>query len=540
MPSIIASTYTSLALVRIEVNWADVSQATHATVWRVDCETGERTQLRSYVAYNANGYLLLSCGVGIFWDTEMPLDRCFYYCTTAQDAAGNETTAPAADLITDTFTRVVAGGWGTATSGQVWASANAGEFSVNGTQGLWNAAAANITRRMQIDGPLFNAGITALLYPTAVATGASFETGVMLRKDMTVATNTFYDAEIRWQTTGVADLRFVRSTSSLATLAGIFNYTATTVAAIRFEINGNTLMASAWDATGPEPPWPMLTFVDTSASAITAGGAPGVLFRTQAGNTNSPFSPRVDNVRVYDPCADLVEIENCTESNYMPSSGENLLRDPLTPCNDLRVSLCWVPDPSCVPARGIFFARMEDENYDSAGTNLNPVNARRAIPVIRERQDVDSTLVLVTRTFEDRDALLETLESGHVLLWQSPPEYGIPDRYINVGGVQVARYQNDHRYQPRVVSLPFQAVDRPEGPASGVCGTRVADLCDIHPAWDSMTTFGLSWADLLRGAASNTIPDLGERTWADVNTTWPDWNTVNSNNADWNDVLDVP
>src|SRR5574341_813829 len=98
---------------RVEVNWADTPAVQYARVLRVDVESGTCTPLRPYICYNGD-YLLLSCGHGIFFDTEVPLDRQVYYITEGLDAP----CIPSGDAVSDTFSRVTASGWGTADTGQ--------------------------------------------------------------------------------------------------------------------------------------------------------------------------------------------------------------------------------------------------------------------------------------------------------------------------------------------------------------------------------------------------------------------------------------
>jgi hypothetical protein len=75
----------------------------------------------------------------------------------------------------------------------------------------------------------------------------------------------------------------------------------------------------------------------------------------------------------------------------------------------------------------------------------------------------------------------------------------LPDRYISVGDVPVARLVADHRKQWRVLTLPFVAVAAPAGPAQGVPGTRWKDLCNRYPTWDDLTAAGLTWKQVEQG-----------------------------------------
>lgn len=542
MPSISTMTYPIPGYVRVEVNWADVTQATNVKVERVDCATGARTPLRPYISYNGD-YLTLSCGYGIFWDTEAPLDRCFYYCTTAIDAAGTVVTT-AGDLVAyDLFDRTVAlGGWGTSTSGHVWTPATPADYSVTPALGggvLFSAA--SISRRATLDAfNRLNLGFRGDVRPTVVATGAGpIDLGYLLRSD--ASTNTAYEFLVRFEAGGTLRLRVNNIVAGVAN--NIFStvlpgtYTATSSYTLVGEVNGSLIRVRAFDATTPDPMTWQGSFTDTT---VPAAGTVGQAARIQAGNTNVPFTARWDNLSVYDPCLTTQTIEVCSDDLVVQSNGQFRLGDPVRPCNDVVLDLTGEADPDCVPTQGIFFGNMAEETAPANTGNFLPVNAKYPIVVSRLRRSLVSTLSVVSRTFDDRDALRRLNAAGSPLFLRGPAQYGVTDRYMSVGDVVETRPVSDHKVQPRLVTLPHVEVARPSGPTQGVCGTRVDDLCDIYPTWDAMVAAGLSYADLLRGKASLDTPKPAsvERTWNDVNATYADWNAELAANTDWTDLLD--
>lgn len=520
--------------VYVEANFASTPGATYACVDRVDTLTGARSPLRPYVSYSTSGCLALSCGQGIWWDTEAPLDRAIYYCATAQDASGNTITQPAANLVTDTFTRTVAaGGWGTADSGQVWTtSGGAGtDFSVNGSRGLISMNNTNVSRRGIIDGPQQNVEISAYLVPGVVATGAPIGMGVIARQ----VTGSDYIAEVSFDLAGAMNLRIRKNiagvVTTLSTTALTGTYTATTVMQIVFRVWGSTLSARAWDATTPDPVTMQSTVTDTS---LTAAGAVGTRSIRETGNTNGTITVQFDNFIVSDVCADPVVVQVCSPEVVVPSGGCFRLGDPVRPCHDQTV--CLSGDDNCVPGRGIYFANMSTETYGDNSGQLLPVNSRRPIVVSRTRRDVQSTLTVVTATFPDRDDVLLLNEPGSPLLWRGPASYGIPDRYMSVLDVSVDRSFSDHQEEPRVITMPHWAVDSPVGPSTGVCGARVEDLCDVYASWDAMVTAGLTYADLLRGKGGTGV-SVDLVTWSEVNAFYANWTAVNATEVNWDDVL---
>lgn len=536
MPSISATVVPQPGYVVVETNFADVSGAEYVCVEREDVLTGERFPLRPYVAYDAEGCQMLSCGQAILWDTEAPMDRVLRYCATARTADGQVITTAPDPLLLDSFTRnVAAGSWGTADTGQAYTvTGTAADFSVNGTQGLVAQPVVNSLHRAQAGGPWLNAHLLGTLAPTQVATGANITLGYALRRD--VAANNCYIAEIQFTTAATMTLRLRRNVGGVATtltsVALPGTYTAATRVQVRLEVWGSQLKVSAWDATLPEPAWPMLSATDTT---ITAPGQYATRSIRDGGNTNVGLVPYFDDVLVTDPCADVIPVEVCSQEVIVPSGGCFRLGDPVRPCNDRVV--CLEGDGPCSPDGGIFFGSMGQEGFADNSGQMLPINSRRPVVVSRRRRDVATTLTLVTATFADRDALRDLNEPGSPLLWRGPADYGTGDRYMSVTDVTETRSFIDHREQPRVVEMPHLAVDAPVGPSQGVCGTRVADLCDRYATWDDLAAAGLTWADLLRGAAGSGV-EVTYATWSDVNAAYASWNALNAGESDWDDVTE--
>jgi len=539
VPAISTMLYPAPAYVRVEVNWADLGSATGAAVYRVDCLTGERVPLRPYVCFNGD-FLTLSCGYGIFWDTEPQLDRCVYYCTQAINAAGDLVTEPVDDMIFDLFTRNVANSWGTATSGQVWTTTGpvAADFLVNGTKGFQTMSTVNVMRNAEISagGASINAH-QVQINMSQLATGASLTARMGLGSDL----NNQYQARVDFTTAGNVQIGINRLLAGVGTVVTAAITVGTYVAGTQFTVTQESYAGlqrvKIWPTTSPEPADWTLTGSDTGIIVFTEGM---LLSRAEVGNTNVNPIAAFDNYRAYDPCAEDQVIETCSDDLVVPSSGDFRLGDPVRPCNDVTLLFNAPIDPDCVPTQGIFFGNMAIEVAPANTGTFMPVNAKYPIAMNRQRQALTSMLTVASRTFADRDALRTLNDPGSPLLLRGPAQYGIYDRYISVGDVSEDRPVTDHRIQPRTVTLPHLEVARPSGPTQGICGAQVDDLCDIYPTWNAVAAAGLTWADLLRGKASNDtpIPDTVERTWNDVNATSANWTAVNAGNTDWDDLLD--
>jgi hypothetical protein len=541
MPAITTMLYPVPAYVRVEVNWADVGQATGAAVYRVDCLTGERVPLRPYVCFNGD-FLTLSCGYGIFWDTEPQLDRCVYYCTQAIDAAGQLATAPAAALVSDSYTRVLAATWGSPDIGPspyTNSGGAAGDYSVTGSRGQQSNPAISTAHRSTVDTGSSDQIAQITGYIGVLPTTGAVEGALQARF---TDNNNQWRVDVSIASTGVVTGRLRQVIGGVVT-----NIQTTTLPALHVAGDGYTywistwgsqIQASVWKSTDVMPATPMFTTTDTAVPLGTQAGPLSFLSGAYTGTL--PALITWDNFTVIDPCADLVPIETCTQDLVVPSSGDFRLGDPVRPCHDVTLLFEAPIDPDCVPTQGIFFGNMAEEGFTANTNTFVPVNAKYPIVVNRTRQAVQSTLTVASKTFPDRDALRTLNEPGSPLLLRGPAEYGINDRYMSVKDVTETRPLPDHRITPRVITLPHAQVLRPSGPSTGVCGTRVEDLCDIYPTWDALIAAGLTFADLVRGRASNEtpIPDVVERTWAQVNTTYADWNAVDAGNTDWDDLRD--
>ena len=541
MPTITVFPDVPRAYNRVEVNWSDTATVTHARVLRVDAETGQCTPLRPYICYDGD-YLLLSCGHGIFWDTEVPLDRSVYYITEGVDAP----CIPTSPIVFDDYTRNLVDSWGAMNTGQVYTlsgGTNPGDYDVNGSQGTHTMSSVNVRRHSFItttNGDTDQNIYVDTFLPFAVPTGASTTQWLLGR---VTDVNNWYSARLELTTANQLNLVVCKRVASLVTdLAGPTNIGTGHIPnegwTIRLNITGSTIRAKAWrtSSSSGEPQAWQVTATDTD---LTTGTGIGVATRLEPGSGDTGIISAFDNLYLGEPCSPCEPVTAETEPSTMPSNGAFRLKDPVRPCNDIYMPLCFdqsslaeVNGQYCTPGSGVFFASMETESYDSNTLTVNPTNARRPLAMSRARRDVSSNLTVVTRTFTDRDNLLRLVGPGSPILLQGPPQYGIPDRYMDIGTVGIDRGLTDHKFQVRIAQMPHVAVDRPAGPQNGVCGSRVADLCDF--TFNDLADGGNTWEDLVRGRPTGALGNV--RTWDDVLTEFADWNAVDNGTRDWVDV----
>lgn len=544
MPTIDVYPDVPRAYNRVEVNWADIPSVTHARVLRVDVESGTCTPLRPYICFDGD-YLLLSCGHGIFWDTEVPLDRSVYYITEGVDAPCLPVDANL--LVGDTFNRTLVNDWGSTETGILsplpWLLAGGtvpGDYDVNGGKGRLTVTNVSVDRTATVD-----------IGRTDFDIYGSLATDVIALTDATTSrlvgrftdANNHYQGGINFQPGGTYIIFLTRLIGGVQTILNINfaagTYTTNADINFRFKGAGNAFKLKAW--VGPVEPVDWSLEADDTPQPTLNGTQVGILSRRDPANTNPVVIQALDNFMVIDECPPCAPVTVESEPSTMPSNGAFRLKDPVRPCNDIYMPLCF--DQSnlashretgqfCAPGTGVFFASMETESYEPNTLTVNPTNARRPIAITRQRRDVSSNLTVVSRTFNDRDALLRLAAPGSPILLQAPPQYGIPDRYMDVGTVAVDRGLTDHKFQVRIVQMPHVAVDRPAGPQNGVCGSRVADLCDF--TFDELASDGNTWEDLVRGRPTGGVS--GYRTWDDVLTEFADWDDVNNGVRTWHDL----
>lgn len=539
MPVISAyADHPSRPYVRVEVNWADTPSVQHAAVYRIDAETGECTPLRPYICYNG-WELLLSCGTGIFWDTEAPFDREFYYITTSSEAP----CLPQSTLVYTAFDTPLVDSWGSTESGTLgalaWANSGGtvpGNYDVSGGSGLHTLDSTNVFRTSVVDIGQPDFDIHYQASTPVVASGAAIPLRALGRF---LDANNTYLGGLQFETTGLITVslaKIVGGVGSLITSATGDAYLAGQVWNARFQGIGSQFRVKVWAEGVAEPTAWAVTATDTEAT-LAANTRVGLSSRANTGNLNGTFAAAYPLFEVVDECVPCEPVTaGPTATLSLDASGQFWLKDPVRPCNDQPVPLCPTGAPTmpvCGGPGGILFIGMGPEVYASNSYSLRPQNRRRNIAVTRPRSDATTALRLETMTFDNRDEVLTLTAPGSPLLFQGPPEYGLPDRYMDIKAHQVESVMPDLRVQVRTHTLPYDTVDRPAGPTQGICGARVADICELYPTWGDLAASGLTWNDLVAGQASPVSADPARRTWGDVNAEFADWTAVAADGRTW-------
>ena len=224
--------------------------------------------------------------------------------------------APVPEVV-DTFTRTVSGGWGTADTGQTWATAGAAaDFAVGNGYGSAAQPATGIAHLTLLPAPSADVDLSVDVATDQLATGASLFGGPLLRA---VNNANFYMTRVDFTTSAGIVLtlrkRVANVETQLATFTTTLTHTAETFYRVRFQANGTTLRARIWAATDTEP---SVWHVEAIDEDLTAAANVGTRSFSNTGNTNTAPELRFDNVEaitVTEPPPTVVDTFNRTESD---------------------------------------------------------------------------------------------------------------------------------------------------------------------------------------------------------------------------------
>jgi hypothetical protein len=472
MPTINATVFTGPAYVLVEADWTDYPTVTYATVTRRNTVTGETVELRPYIAYDGDGALLLSCGLGLWWDTEPPLNVPLEYCTYAAD--------PPVLATTNSDFEVALAPW-TATS------ATAARSNLFAHAGTWSAELTPVAA----NGVLINDTNTA-----------PFLVGVPLVMQAWAMSPQGYNSVVLTMQIQYDDGELASYTSIPETLDdGLWQFLTHTF-------------------TPTKPGYiDFLQFQYLGPAPITT------LFY-------------IDEIGVYQQ--QPLTVSAC--ETVTVASESIWLKNPANPCLDVEIGLCNpAMDFDCEEDSRVSYVGMADDELDANTVVSAPANRKHPIPTNRVRRSPRSELRLLAHDCVARDAVLAINDPGDPLLFQAPTDYCIPDRYISVGVETESRISRDQSEDFRLMLLPYVVVQRQPGPANGICGARIEDLCDLYTSWSAMVLGGLTYEDLLLGLASPDGPSApaDQRTWLDVETEFANWLAVEGGGTrDWGELRD--
>ncbi|KQT02337.1 alkaline phosphatase [Cellulomonas sp. Leaf395] len=211
--------------------------------------------------------------------------------------------APVVDVLiaTDTFTRTVSPGWGSADQGGAWTT-TAGAGSVSGTQGVATIAAVSGLFSARLSGVSGTDLVTRL--STTVDKRPSGSGGWILSRGR-ITPGGEYRLKVNLKSNGTATTSFVRTTAAGAevvltpatTLAGL-TYSAGSVIKTALKVSGGTpttLSAKVWIGTEPAD-WQVTT--TDSTSGLQEAGHTGLAYLLSSSASNVPVTFRADDYSV--------------------------------------------------------------------------------------------------------------------------------------------------------------------------------------------------------------------------------------------------
>jgi hypothetical protein len=206
-------------------------------------------------------------------------------------------------LISDTFGRTAASGFGTADTGGAWTiTGGASNFSVNSGTGRIKMAAAGSGPSATLGAPgSADVDLTVDVSLDKAATGGGTYLSSALRK----VGNSEYRTTTKFLAGGSVQMQLVKivngtsTTLRTVTVPGL-TYTAGDVVTVRFQVSGTTsvaLNAKAWKAGTAEPSAWQATATDTAATLSTTGGV--ALYPYLSGtSTSGAVVASYDNLKV--------------------------------------------------------------------------------------------------------------------------------------------------------------------------------------------------------------------------------------------------
>lgn len=211
-------------------------------------------------------------------------------------------TPPRTEVLRDEFRRSVTGGWGSADTGQRWATSVPAASAVDGERGTLTVPPGTTRTAKPTDVLLTDGTVEADLRIGTAPSGSGTYVSLLGRD----AGSQSYRAKLTFRAGGSTVLAITRNAAgtdtALAALTLPGSVPAGSTLRVRFQQSGTaptTLRASAWLAAGAEPAGWMLTATDATAALQPAGGVG--LDAYVSGTATAAQSLQVDRFTVVRP-----------------------------------------------------------------------------------------------------------------------------------------------------------------------------------------------------------------------------------------------
>lgn len=423
----------------------------------------------------------------------------------------------------DTFSRIVANGWGSPDLGPAWTVSGGAlaDYSVNGTSGDHRHTAANVDHRSEMAQVVTDFEMSTTFSLSSVPFTGLWIVNLFGR--LNPGPSQYVVGTLVGNPSGVVEIRIEYNDGAgnlITANVPLTGVNTSSVISFKFKACGNLLQARAWDATLPEvAEWQSELTVPTIFSGpieINTYTAPGTtpmpftfsfdFFQIITGNPlhlyrvtpdgvrteviGSPFSTNMglpETATMWDGSAPFdVDIyyeltSDCSEDAVLTSNtvsldsgGDGWLRDPLNPSLNLRIVMDDFFD-ECVDEDVIVFSGLDSREYENASGIFDHINAQRPITVSMTRKNYASALTLTSFSLDDVDSLEDIFQAGRILSLTLPMEYGWAHRtfgtdFITCFDITQSLLGVDQRVSTRVWTAPFRLSPEPADTIEGGVG----------------------------------------------------------------------
>jgi hypothetical protein len=137
-------------------------------------------------------------------------------------------------------------------------------------------------------------------------------------------------------------------------------------------------------------------------------------------------------------------------------------------------------------------------SYAARQTIMDVINRADQVAVSAVRAWASGSLVLLTRTLDERALALASLATGNILLLRNPdPAYPETSWYLAIGNVTESRLSEDLRRPERLWTVPFIRVERPSGLIDSYLGVSWQNVLDDYANWLAVRDRNTDWLQLM-------------------------------------------
>jgi hypothetical protein len=208
----------------------------------------------------------------------------------------------------DIFSRTVASGWGSSTSGAVWtAVGTAADFNVGSNVATIAQSTTAVNKYVLLQGStVTNVQQSADMATAALSTGAAQHTGLVARY---VDANNYFRAQLSFDLGAQVNIQIVQRVGGTETTLGNVTTGITHVAGtyynLTFSIVGNVLKAKVW-VVGTAQPSGWMIVTSSAANVLASAGYIGVYSRQDTSNTNGSTTHSIDGYSRWNPDVPVV------------------------------------------------------------------------------------------------------------------------------------------------------------------------------------------------------------------------------------------